>query len=163
MSNQPGSSSSGVDEKAVVVNILDGTEVDIGSLAVLAESFSQLTINVYQPAGRAQPPPAQPPPMQRPDDRWDPGAGALALAWESSHPDRSEARYYAVWNCPGLDRSHGVHVGFGLAAYNGLVRAAGGFGGIRWKRCDSMEAALSAYIEESIARKSPAKAIFKAW
>ena len=70
-----------------------------------------------------------------------------AIDWENT-----EYRIYVVWRIPLADNPlqfRGLHWGLGIRAYAGILRLnQGTFGGIRWRRCNSLELAERLFREE---------------
>ena len=66
-------------------------------------------------------------------------------------PDSGDRRFYAVWRIPGAPRDlRGVHWGQSTGAYNGLLGLNNNhFGGIRFRRFESLEAAIAGFQEEA--------------
>eukprot|EP00438_Fugacium_kawagutii_P028451 Skav206775 [mRNA] locus=scaffold1075:41022:41546:+ [translate_table: standard] len=69
-----------------------------------------------------------------------------------------DIRWYAVWKVPGCASDlAGVHWGKETCAYFGLLTLNGGnFGGIRWRRYNSLESAQAGFLEEAEKHKVPA-------
>jgi hypothetical protein len=57
-----------------------------------------------------------------------------------------EWRFYAVWSLGGDRRLAGVHCARGTQAYHGLVRLAGSFGRINFRRAVSLQEASRLYL-----------------
>ena len=77
-----------------------------------------------------------------------------------------DVRFYAVWDFrweSGQD-IRGVNVGVGRRAYDGVVGANGGFGGLlRWRREDTLALAARRYMEEAPAFQAPVPARIILW
>jgi hypothetical protein len=70
----------------------------------------------------------------------------LKSALQSTSILGDDWRFYAVWTLGGDRRLAGVHCARGTKAYYGLVRLAGGFGRIDFRRGGSLQEALRLYL-----------------
>lgn len=88
-----------------------------------------------------------------------------AVLFEKDTMLETDVRYYAVWRVPrGARCALGVHGAVGAEAYHGIIQACGGFsGGLKWKRCEDLEAALEKYRAEAARAAMPRAAAFTAW
>ena len=108
---------------------------------------------------------ARPPPEQPDISCWTPRSGERLndiLPTISTAPEDGW-RFYAVWKVPNGPGLAGVHVGRGDAVWKGLVAVAGSFGGIRWKRFDTIWAALWVYQQEAAKHRVSRAARLHSW
>ena len=68
--------------------------------------------------------------------------------FDLNHP---ELRVYSVWSIPGWgERFTGIHWSIGLVAYRGLLELNDGqFAGIRWRRANSLDQAVTLFLAEA--------------
>ena len=82
------------------------------------------------------------------DTRWARGQGARAQTWVRNHHGERDLRFYAVWSIAGDVTQSGVHGSVGPDLHDHFLGIYT-WNQIRWRRSDSLQAALDAYMAEA--------------